>query len=87
MSDKPTIDVELFWSPALAEEGFAGKAWAVSSENSVGKFDILAKHANFITQVFNRLVVHLPDKKDKIFSFKRGVLEVSEDKVKIFLGI
>ncbi len=87
MSDKPTFEVELFFSPALSSETFAGKASTLTSENSVGKFDILPHHANFITQIFNHLIIRTPNQKDRSFDFKRGVLEVSEDKVKIFLGI
>ena len=87
MSEKPTLKVNLFWSPALGQEGFSGEAWAVSSANKVGKFDILPHHSNFITQVFDNLTIHTLEKKDLNFKFARGVLEVSQDQVKIFLGI
>lgn len=84
---RPLLQVDIFWSPALGQESFSSQAWAVSSENKIGKFDILPHHANFITQIFGSLTVHLEDKQEKNFEFNRGVLEVSEDQVRIFLGI
>lgn len=87
MSEKPTLNVNLFWSPALGQEGFSCQAWTVSSENKVGKFDVLPHHANFITQIFNSITIHTPDKREIYLKFTRGVLEVSEEQVRIFLGI
>ena len=90
MSDKPLLQVDISWSPALGQKPFSGKAWAVSSENKLGKFDVLPLHANFISQIFGALTIHLPEeagKKELNYKFKGGVLEVSNDQVKIFLGI
>lgn len=85
------LNVSVFWSPAMAQPGFNGEAEAVSSENRMGEFDILPEHINFITLIFNKLTIHAiygVEKKKKIFySFKRGVLEVSENSVQVFLGI
>ncbi|OGY23255.1 MAG: hypothetical protein A2172_02690 [Candidatus Woykebacteria bacterium RBG_13_40_15] len=82
------LNVSVFWSPTIAQSGFSGEAAAVSSENKMGKFDILPEHTNFITLISNKLTIHTIDKKKKIeYSFKRGVLEVSENLVKVFLGI
>jgi F0F1-type ATP synthase epsilon subunit len=68
-------------------EDFEGQAEAVSSKNRLGKFDILPFHTNFITLIFGSLTVHTPDKKEIKYKFKRGVLEVSENKVNVFLGL
>jgi F0F1-type ATP synthase epsilon subunit len=88
MSEKQKLlDVKLFWSPSLSQEGFQGQALSVTSENPVGKFDILPEHANLVSQVFNYLRIVTKDNKELNYKFKRGVLEVSEDKVRIFLGV
>jgi len=81
------LKVRVFCSPLLRKEGYEGKAEAVSSENKLGKFDILPRHSNFITLIFNELTLHLSKERKIVYHFKRGVLEVIENKVNIFLGI
>jgi F0F1-type ATP synthase epsilon subunit len=83
---KELLEVKLFWLPIVKEVFYQGKAGAVSSQNKLGKFDILPKHTNFITLIFENLTILTPEKKIT-YQFKRGVLEVSEDKVNIFLGL
>jgi len=78
--------VAVFWSPSIGEVGFRGEAAAITAENKVGKFDILPEHTNFISLISNKLTVHKLDKKEVDYTFKRGVLEVSENLVRIFLG-
>ena len=85
--EKTELFVSVFWSPYFGQAGFQGGAAAVSSENKVGKFDILPEHTNFISLIFNKLTIDLLDKKKIDYSFNRGVLEVSENLVKVFLGI
>jgi len=80
------LNVKVFWIPLTKEVFFEGKVKSISSENPLGKFDVLPKHANFITLIFNELTI-ITDKEEKIsYQFKRGVLEVTENKVNIFLG-
>ena len=81
------LQVNVFWLPIVKEIFFQGKAETVSSENDLGCFDILPDHANFITFIFNNLSIITPDKKKLTYQFKRGVLEVSKNKVNIFLGL
>lgn len=87
MSNKNKLDVELFWSPVSEKEKFEGEAKSVSSRNKVGEFDILPQHANFITLIFNSLIINTVEGEEKIYEFSRGVLEVAEGKVKIFLEL
>ena len=87
MTEQPVLEVKLVWSPALKQEGYIGKAAAVSSENSLGRFDILPGHSNFVTQIFKNLTIHTSDKKEIKYEFNRGVLEVSDSAVHIYLGI
>jgi F0F1-type ATP synthase epsilon subunit len=81
------LEVKISWSPIIGRPTLEEKVEAVSSENPVGNFDILPKHINFITLIFNNLTLHFPDKKRTDYRFERGVLEVSDDKVNIFLGV
>ena len=80
------LDVKVFWSPVVGKEPIEEKARAVSSQNPVGDFDILPSHINFITLIFNTLTIHLPQKKIN-YKFNRGVLEVSQNRVNVFLGL
>lgn len=80
------LEVEVFWLPITKEVFFEGKAKSVSSENQLGKFDILPEHENFISLIFNELVI-ITDKGERLsYKFKKGVLKVAQNRVKIFLG-
>lgn len=82
-----SLQVKLFWPPFSEKEKFEGQAVSVSSENKVGEFDILPEHANFITLIFNDLTIHTASDEKKNYEFSRGVLEVAEGEVKIFLEV
>jgi len=86
-SKKEEIFIAVFWSPLVGKVGYRGPAIALTSINKVGKFDVLAEHTNFITLIFERIVIHTLEKKDIEYEFKRGVMEVSDNLVKVFLGI
>ena len=84
---KKLLEAKVFCSPVIEKERFGGKVEAVSSQNRLGKFDILPEHANFITLIFGSLTIHTPDKKKITYQFERGVLEVSENRINVFLGL
>ena len=79
--------VAVFWPPFSGKIGYRGPATAVSSENKVGAFDILPKHTNFITLIFDKMSILTPGKQKVEYTFKRGVLEVSNNLVRVFLGV
>ncbi len=81
------LEIQVFWLPVVAEVFYQGKAKTISSQNQLGKFDVLPKHTNFISLVFENLTIVTPEEKKINYQFERGVLEVSENKVNIFLGI
>jgi F0F1-type ATP synthase epsilon subunit len=81
------LEVKVFCSPTLKSENFSGLVRSVSSKNKLGNFDILSKHINFITLIFEELIIETLEKKKIVYKFERGVLKVSENKVKIFLGL
>ena len=66
---------------------FDGKALAVSSVNKVGPFDILPMHENFITLLKKKVTVHKLDGQELEIPCENGLLEVSENRVQVFLGI
>ena len=66
---------------------FDGKAAAVSSVNKVGPFDVLPLHENFITLLKEKVVIHGLDGKAIAIPCENGLLEVSENVVKVFIGI
>lgn len=84
---KKVLRVKVFCAPLIEKDPFRGEADAVSSQNKLGKFDILPEHTNFITLISDELTIHTADKKKVAYQFERGVLEVSENKVNIFLGL
>lgn len=84
---KDTLEIRVFCSPIIEKEPFRGMAEAVSSQNELGKFDILPKHTNFISLIFKNLTIYTADKREITYQFERGVLEVSDNIVNIFLGL
>lgn len=86
MPKNSLLEVKILWPPSAKKESFEGKVKAISSKNRLGNFDVLPEHANFISLIFDNLVIHAPDKKIN-YQFERGILEVSSNKVKIFLGL
>jgi len=62
-----------------------GEAEWVSSENSVGPFDVLPGHANFITLIDNKpIVIQDTNTKKERYVFKRAALLVKNDEVSIY---
>lgn len=66
---------------------FDGPAFAVSSFNKVGPFDILPQHENFITLLKKNVVIRGLDGKQTEIPCENGLLEVSENRVRVFIGI
>lgn len=85
--EKPLFQVQVFFPAIMNKESFVGKALTVSSENKLGKFDILPQHINFISLIFNKLTIQTPEKEKIDYQFKKGVLIVKKSKVRVFLGL
>lgn len=82
----PTIHVRIISPQKLLLDA---QAYAVSSKNSKGPFDILPYHANFITVVENEPIFIRPNKKVKknqilTFKFPLAVISVKENQVNIY---
>lgn len=87
MKENKLLDVKIFWSPVLEKEPLQEKAEVVSSKNHLGDFDILPDHVNFISLISKKITLHFSQKKKETYEFERGVLEVSNNAVRVFLGI
>lgn len=66
---------------------FKGRASRVSSVNGTGNFDILPRHANFISLVNKYIDVKPVDGDVRSFPVDDGVLRVLGDRVEVYLGI
>ena len=85
VDDQNVLNVSVIWHHFTEAEDFEVKASAVSSENKTGRFDILPGHANFISVIYNSLVLYTMEKKQDVYYFTRGIVEVSANDVKLFL--
>ncbi len=66
---------------------FEGKCISIAAENIYGYFDILPRHKNFITNIHNKIVIHINDKEEKEIAVDSGILRIYNNEVDIFMGI
>jgi F0F1-type ATP synthase epsilon subunit len=66
---------------------FSGELQAVSAYNKVGLFDVLSKHANFVSMITNKLILRRTDGRVDEINVEDGVMVVEDNTVKVFLGI
>ena len=66
---------------------FQGQVEAVSSFNDMGPFDVLPRHANFISLIKQAIILHLIDKTEKRIEITSGVMKVRENNLEVYLGI
>ena len=64
-----------------------GKAWAVSSENLQGAFDVLPQHSNFMTIVEGKEVVVHTDGGEERFSFESAVIYHTDNQVSVYADL
>jgi len=66
---------------------FEGELKSVSSFNRLGKFDVLAQHANFISLIKDRVILGKNDGKKMEIPCQSGVMMVEENRVEVYLGV
>lgn len=66
---------------------FQGEVEAISSFNDKGPFDILPRHANFISIIKKHVIIHLAKEEEKRIELGSGILKVRDNNVEIYLGI
>lgn len=64
---------------------FQGEAKSVTSLNEIGWFDILPKHAHFITMIKEKLVIGIDRQEKREIPVVSGILRVWNNEVKAFL--
>ncbi len=64
---------------------FSGPATSVSSKHSSGNFDLLPRHANFVTFIENYpITIIKPDGVKITFKFPMGIIHIANNQVKIY---
>lgn len=81
------LNVHILWHSFSKDPDFHGEAHSMTTENELGLFDVLPKHANLISLIRNQIIVQTKEGKELNYKFRSGVLEVSGNMVKVFLGI
>lgn len=66
---------------------FEGEAFAVSSINDIGPFDVLPNHANFVCTIKEVVTIHHTKDSSKDFKIDSGVLRAKENKIEVYVGI
>ncbi len=64
-----------------------GQARAVSAINARGAFDVLPVHANFITILKKKLVLHKTDGSKEEMNLDNGVMWVLTNKIEVYVGV
>lgn len=67
---------------------FVGEANSITSFNDKGEFDVLAHHANFISMIQNKLVIHKGKGGNQEIKIEgKAVMRVAQNHTEVFLGI
>ena len=66
---------------------FQGEAYGLTSRNEKGVFDILPRHANFITLIKQFLTIYTKEEGKKEYPLDNGVLEVDRNRVWVYIGV
>ena len=65
---------------------YSGQAAAVTSVNEKGIFDVLPQHANFITLIKEKVIIHPTLKESKEIQIENGIARVYKDKVYVYVN-
>lgn len=70
---------------SLTKKIYSGDVEAVSSWNTIGPFDVLGLHSNFISTIEKQLILHLGGEKKNEIPVTGGVLRCLNTHVSIFV--
>lgn len=65
---------------------YSGQAQAVTSVNDKGVFDVLPQHANFISLIKEKVIIHPTLKENKEIQIENGIVRIYKDKVYIYVN-
>ncbi|MGH7141554.1 MAG: hypothetical protein ACREGH_02895 [Minisyncoccia bacterium] len=60
-----------------------GEAQSVSSENSLGPFDILPEHANIVSLIEHKPIIVITSSGKQEFTFERAVISLRDNRVSV----
>jgi F0F1-type ATP synthase epsilon subunit len=66
---------------------YSGDAFSVTSRNESGVFDILPYHVNFISLIFDFVIVDKDTPNEKKFDIEKGILYMIENNINIYVGL
>jgi F0F1-type ATP synthase epsilon subunit len=66
---------------------YSGKVSSITSVNKKGKFDVLPRHANFISLIHDFVIIREPSGREQKIAVDNGVLRVEQDRIEVFFGI
>lgn len=76
---------QVFTPGDQSQSAFTGYAKSVSGINTEGNFDILPQHANFVTLIRDLITIVDERGQKREFKVEKGLLEASNNLVKIFI--
>ncbi len=82
VQDKITVSIK-----NKKEQLFLGDASSVTSKNDDGVFDILPFHVNFITLIYDFIVIDRNQPTERRFEMENGVLYTLGNKIDIYIGL
>lgn len=66
---------------------YDGEVDSLTSVNEAGKFDILRKHANFISLIKDYIIIRDLKGTKREIKIGQGIMKILDNKVNIYLGI
>lgn len=83
---KPKTDKRLSVTIRLPTKTlWEGEAWAISSTNQLGAFDVLPEHTQYIGLIDEYVLIH-QDNEDKRYTLTKALMRVVDNKVEIWLN-
>jgi F0F1-type ATP synthase epsilon subunit len=82
INDKITVSIK-----NKKEQLFLGEAFSITSKNDRGVFDILPLHVNFITLIYDFIVIDRNLDTEKRFEIESGILYTLGNKIDIYIGL
>jgi len=66
---------------------YSNNVLSISSNNDVGKFDVLPGHANFITVINDKVIIRTKGESEQFDIRGEAIMKVINNKAYIYLGI
>ena len=65
---------------------YSGNAYALSSVNDRGIFDILPSHENFISLIKEKVIIHKTQKDEEEIQIENGIVRVYKNNVYVYVN-